>query len=270
VASRAGVLGRPIAHSLSPLLHRSAYAALGLDWTYESIDCGVVELPDVLAARSDWLGFSATMPLKRALLEVAAQVRPLAADVGAANTLLPGSAGWCADNTDVGGIVAALRECAVEPTSVTLLGAGGTAQAVLAAVREWGVDECAVLVRDASRAAGLLATAERVGVAVRLGGLTAEAPELGASLVVSALPTGVADPIAARGWSADQAVLDVVYTPWPTTLAAAVAAAGGTTVSGGLMLLHQAALQVQLMTGRAAPVEAMRDALRAAAPGCGV
>lgn len=269
-AKRAGVLGRPIAHSLSPVLHRAAYAALGLDWTYEAIDCGVAELPEVLAARSDWAGFSATMPLKHAMLDVAAEVRPLAADVGAGNTLLPDERGWIADNTDVGGVVAALHECAVAPTSVTVLGAGGTAQAVLAALRELGVDSCAVLVRDPSRAAALLGTAERVGVRARLGTLGTFAAELGASLVVSTLPPGAADALAPYAWTARQAVLDVVYTPWPTPLTVAAAVAGATVISGALMLLHQAALQVELMTGQDAPVEAMRDALRAAAPGCGV
>src|SRR4051812_41468849 len=106
-APHAGVLGRPIAHSLSPVLHRAAYAALGLDWTYEPIDCGVAELPAVLADRADWAGFSATMPLKHALLDIAAETRPTAELVGAANTLLAGPDGWIADNTDVRGVLGA-------------------------------------------------------------------------------------------------------------------------------------------------------------------
>src|SRR5690348_7299434 len=121
-ALRAGVLGRPVAHSLSPVLHRQAYAALGLDWTYDAIDCGVADLPAVLAERADWAGFSATMPLKHAVLDVAAAVRPSARLVGAANTLLPGPDGWIADNTDVLGVTGALAEHAVEPSSVTVLG----------------------------------------------------------------------------------------------------------------------------------------------------
>jgi shikimate dehydrogenase len=265
-----GLLGRPITHSLSPVLHRAAYAGLGLDWTYEAIDCGIAELPAVLAERADWAGFSATMPLKHALIDVAAQVRPLAADIGAANTLLPGPDGWIADNTDAGGVVAALREHAVRPHSVTVLGAGGTAQAVLAALREMGVPACQVLVRDRSRAGALLATADRIGVSVDVGDLGPGNPALGAHLVVSTLPPGAADSLGRRAWTRQQAVLDVVYAPWPTPLAAAAAAAGATVISGALLLLHQAALQVQLMTSCAAPVDAMRAALRDAAPGCGV
>ncbi|WP_375475274.1 shikimate dehydrogenase [uncultured Jatrophihabitans sp.] len=269
-ARSAAVLGRPVAHSLSPLLHRSAYAELGLDWTYTAIDCGVAELPAVLAERADWAGFSCTMPLKRALLDVADEVRPVAAAVGAANTLLPAggsaSGGWAADNTDVAGIVAALAEHAVAPRSVTILGAGGTAQAALAALTVLGVDACSVLVRDPARADGVRAVAERLGVGLAFRPLAAEAPEFGADLVISTLPAGVADPLAARRWTPGQTVFDVVYSPWPTALAAAADAGGARVVSGALLLLHQAAAQVSLMTGQEAPVSAMRAALAAALP----
>lgn len=268
--ARAAVLGRPIAHSLSPVLHRAAYAALGLDWTYEAIDCGVAELPGVLASRADWAGFSATMPLKRALLDVAAEVRDTAARIGAANTLLSGPHGWVAENTDAHGVAAALGEAGVVPGEVTILGAGGTAQATLAAVHDLGVAECAVLVRDPARAAELLDTADRVGVRVRLGTLGVDAPELARELVVSTLPPGAADPLAGRAWSPRQVLLDVVYAPWPTGLAAAVTAAGGAVVGGAAVLLHQAAAQVRLMTGVPAPVEAMRTALRDVVPGAAV
>jgi shikimate dehydrogenase len=266
---RAGVLGRPVAHSLSPVLHRAAYAALGLDWSYVAIDCGVDDLAQVLAERRDWAGFSATMPLKHALLDVAADVRERATAIGAANTLLPGPDGWVADNTDAAGISAAMSERGVRPGSVTVLGAGGTAQAALGAFAGLGIDACTALVRDRSRARALLGTAERLGVRVAVDDLAPDSPALAADLVVSTLPPGAADPYAARGWSASQAVLDVVYRPWPTPLASAAAARGATVVSGALMLLHQAAEQVRLMTGHDAPLDAMRRALRAAAPDCG-
>ncbi|MDT4913479.1 MAG: shikimate dehydrogenase [Pseudonocardiales bacterium] len=266
----AGVLGRPIGHSLSPVLHRAAYAELGLDWGYKAVDCGVAELADVLAARADWAGFSATRPLKHAVLDVAAEVRPVASAVGAANTLLPGPSGWIADNTDVAGIVAALAEHAVAPRTVTVLGAGGTAQALLAALLALGVADCTVLLRDATRAVGVLDTAERLGVTVTLGDLDPRAGALDADLVVSTLPPGAADRFAGRAWSPSQAVLDVVYALWPSPLAAAAGAAGAKVVSGALMLLHQAAAQVAVMTGEDPPVDAMRAALEAAAPGCGV
>jgi shikimate dehydrogenase len=271
VVRHAGVLGRPVEHSLSPLLHRAAYAALGLDWSYTAVDCGVDDLPAVLAERSDWAGFSATMPLKHALLAVATEVRAVAAAIGAANTLLPGAGGWIADNTDVAGIVAALAEHAVAPGSVTILGAGGTAQATLGALLATGIDTCTVLVRDQSRAAAVRQTAERLQIALTLDELRPDAPALDADLVVSTLPPGAADPLAAgRRWSPTSAVLDVVYAGWPTPLAAAAGAAGATVVSGALMLLHQAAVQVALMTGEEPPTAAMRLALAEAVPGCGV
>lgn len=264
VARRAAVLGRPIAHSLSPVLHGAAYRALGLSWTFTAVDVGRGELGEFLASCGpEWAGFACTMPLKHEALSSASAVSPLAAAVGAANTLLRRpDEGWSADNTDVAGIVAALRECGVRPATATVLGAGGTAQAAVVALAELGLARCTVQVRDVSRAAGVRAAAQRAGIDVEVEALGDPPGEL----VISTLPPGAADPLAARDWRAESAVLDVVYAPWPTPLAAAVEAAGGAVVAGALMLLHQAALQVQLMTGRAAPVEAMRAALREVVP----
>ncbi|WP_375486175.1 shikimate dehydrogenase [uncultured Jatrophihabitans sp.] len=267
---RAGVLGQPVAHSLSPVLHRAAYAALGLDWTYEAIECGAEDLPGVLSERADWAGFSCTMPLKHAALEIAAEVRPLAGAVGSANTLLPGPDGWVADNTDVAGIVAALAEFAVAPRTVTVLGAGGTSQAVLAALLALGVPACTVLVRDPARIDRALDTAGRLGVAVAVETLHPDAAALGADLVVSTLPSGAADPFATRPWAPTQTLFDVAYDPWPSALAEAAGRGGARVISGALLLLHQAAVQVELMTGQEPPVDEMREALRAATPHAGL
>jgi shikimate dehydrogenase len=268
---RAAVLGTPVAHSLSPVLHRAAYAALGLKWRYDAIECNDVLLPTVLAERGDWVGFSCTMPLKRAVLAVADEVRPLAAAVGAGNTLLPRpGGGWIADNTDVAGIVCTLRSGGVEPSSVTVLGAGGTAQAAIGALAALGIARCSVLVRDGRRAGELRSAADRLGVVVTLASLDVTAAELAADLVVSTLPGRAGDSIAATRWRPDQTLLDVVYDPWPTVLAAAAQASGARVLSGASMLLHQAAAQVELMTGHPAPLEAMRAALRAARPRAGV
>lgn len=256
------MLGRPIGHSRSPALHRAAYAALGLDWTYEALECGEHELADVLAARAGWAGFSCTMPLKRQALHLAAEAGALARAVGAANTLLPlGDGRWRAENTDVAGIVEAVRECGARPTAVTIVGGGGTAQAAVAAVAQFGLDRCALLVRNPARTREVHRTAEATGVRLAVGELSAAAADLDADLVISTLPAGAADPLAAFGWRAAQTVLDVVYEPWPTVLAAAVSAAGARAIGGLPVLLHQAAAQVQLMTGRPAPLAAMRAAL---------
>ncbi|MDQ2956703.1 MAG: shikimate dehydrogenase, partial [Actinomycetota bacterium] len=145
----AAVLGTPIGHSLSPVLHRAAYAALGLaGWTYDAIECDESRLADLLAGTGPELaGYSATMPLKRAVLRVAAQVSPQARAIGAGNTLLPHAEGWYVDNTDWIGIRDALAAHAVPATGdVLLLGAGGTAQAALAALT--GARSVTALVRE--------------------------------------------------------------------------------------------------------------------------
>lgn len=259
---RAAVLGRPIAHSRSPALHRAAYAALGLDWTYEAIECDEVALPGVLAVRPDWAGFSCTMPLKRRALALASSASPLASAARAANTLLPdGAGGWRGENTDVSGILDVLAEHRVVPATVTVLGAGGTAQAAIVALAQLGLTSCRVLVREPARTGDLAETAASLRVGVEIGTLSPDDPGLAADLIISALPPGAADRLAAADWRAGQAVLDVVYAPWPTPLAAAVAERGARILPGSALLLHQAARQVELMTGRPAPLAAMRAGL---------
>jgi len=264
------VLGSPIAHSLSPVLHRAAYAALGLNWTYRAIECPESGLAELLAgADAGVAGFSCTMPLKRRLLELAGTVSPKAAAIGAGNTLLPRPDGWHADNTDWFGIRQALAERDVPAGGrVLLLGAGGTAQAALAALDPGA--EVTVLVRNAGRAEALQQAADRLGVPVTVAGLDGLAGNLqAADLVLSTLPPGAADPLVeVAGWRPGHALLDVVYTGWPTPLARAAAQAGALAISGASMLLFQAVRQVELMTGSAGPVAAMRAGLLAAAPGC--
>jgi shikimate dehydrogenase len=271
---KAAVLGRPISHSLSPVLHNAAYAALGLPWNYSAIDCGEEELADFIGGcDAEWAGFSLTMPLKRVALQVATAVDERASQVGAANTLLPIEGGWRATNTDVDGVTGALVEHGVtvgEVGSAVVLGAGGTAQAAVVALAELGLTECTVLVRDPVRAQQLRVTAQRTGVDVTVAVLDPQAEALRSAVVISTLPAGAADSLADHPWEQGQTLLDVVYSPWPTAVAAAALAGGATVVSGALMLLHQAAVQVELMTGQLAPLEAMRDALRTAAPGAGL
>jgi shikimate dehydrogenase len=272
---RAAVLGSPIGHSLSPVLHLAAYDALDLpDWRYQAVDCDEHRLrPFLSALDEDWVGLSLTMPLKRLALELSDEVSPLAAAVGAANTMIRREGRWFAANTDVGGMVDALREAGVErPGSAVVLGAGGTAQAALAALRELGVTEALVLVRDLDRAGDLRGAAARLDVHPEIRAGLADWPNgidprvYQAELLISTVPRGAADPLAAEPrWSDKGTVLDVVYDPWPTPVAVSAAAFGWHIASGLDMLLHQAARQVSLMTGRTPPVAAMRDALYAAA-----
>lgn len=268
-ARRAAVLGKPIAHSLSPVLHAAAYAALDLpDWTYGRQECDVDELAAFMAGLGpQWAGLSLTMPLKHAALQIADRVTERAAAVGAANTLIPDDqGGWLADNTDVQGVVGALRDAGVGPVRrAAVLGAGGTAQAVIAALAELGSPETTVLVRSLARAADVRATAERLGVPITVLDGVPDRPLPPAELVVSTLPGRAADAYAGTLWAPGTVLFDVLYDPWPTRLATSAAAAGCPVVSGLEMLLHQAVEQVRLMTGRPGPAEAMRSALRAEA-----
>ncbi len=265
---RAAVLGSPIEHSLSPVLHEAAYQALGLHaWQYDKIECDEPGLPRLVDSMGpEWAGLSLTMPLKRVALTVADEVSPLADALGAANTLVfPPAGGRRADNTDVTGMVCALREAGLTRVEqAVILGAGGTAQSALAAVRELGHRSPAVLVRDLARTGELREAAERLGMRpVISDGLFTE-PLPAADLVISTLPGGAADPLSATRWKPDTMVLVVVYAPWPTSFAGSALAAGCPVVSGLTLLLYQAVSQVELMTGYPGPVEAMRTALVAA------
>ncbi len=137
---KAAVLGSPIAHSLSPALHRAGYAALGLDWTYDRFELTADQLPAFVAGLDDdWRGLSLTMPLKVACLEVADQVTPLAQRAGAGNTLVRTAEGWLADNTDIPGLVAALLPSWHGWTRAAILGAGATARSAVLALERLGV-----------------------------------------------------------------------------------------------------------------------------------
>jgi shikimate-5-dehydrogenase len=263
---RAAVLGSPIRHSLSPTLHTAAYVALDLTgWGYEAVECDEAALPAFVDRLGpEWAGLSLTMPLKRVALTVADEVSALASAVGAANTLVLGGSGdpSRAENTDVAGILAALREAGVDRVSAAvILGAGGTAQAALAALRELGETAPTVLVRDPARTAELRAAADRLGVHPMISGGLPDVRLPEAEVVISTLPPGAADTLGGQQWATRPVVLDVVYTPWPTALAASAIGAGCQTISGLAVLLYQAVAQVELMTGHRAPVAQMRAAL---------
>jgi len=262
------VVGQPIAHSLSPSLHRAAYAALGLDWTYDAIEVPPGSLGHVLE-RERPHGVSVTMPLKAEAFALARAVSPLAAQVGVANTLVArggpatdgaAAGGYDADNTDVAGVVASLAEAGVTSLSgstVVVVGAGGTAQAVLVAVATLGCAHVTVVARSVERArAALSGTAERAGLRLDIRELTAKAfgrPDL----LVATTPSGALDEHAESAADA-RVVFDVLYHPWPTPLIRAATDRGAVVVGGLSLLVHQAARQVELMTGRSpAPVSAM-------------
>jgi shikimate dehydrogenase len=277
---RAAVLGSPVSHSLSPILHGAAYTALGLaDWTYEAIDCDAARLPGLIrGCGPEWAGLSLTMPLKQAVLPLLDTAEPVVTQVAAANTVVFANRSARGFNTDVTGIMTALTEAGAKVAEpVVILGAGGTARAALAALHGLGVREVAVAVRDPARAAEMLAAANRLGVAITLRPFDEPGVRRG-YLLISTVPAGAADSYAKRisgVGAAPAAVLDVVYHPWPTRLAVAAGQSGAIVISGFEMLLHQATRQVEVMTGQPAPTEAMRSAglaeleRRAAGPGQG-
>jgi shikimate dehydrogenase len=219
----------------------------------------------------DWAGLSLTMPLKRAVLPLLDEIDPLAADVGGANTVVLADGRRLGYNTDVGGMVAALSAAGVTEVSpaagALVIGGGATACSALAALGQIGARDVAVAIRDTSRSDELEAAAKRLDVAIRLfvlpgGAPAAEPPPEAAELVICTVPSHAAD--AATPWllrgQPPRAVFDVAYDPWPTRLAVAARDAGSIVIGGFDLLLHQAARQVELITGQAAPLAAMRRA----------
>ncbi|ANR92822.1 shikimate dehydrogenase [Mycobacterium avium] len=255
---RAAVLGKPIAHSKSPQLHLAAYRALGLhDWTYERIECDADQLPGVVGGFGpEWVGVSVTMPGKFAALRFADERTERARRVGSANTLVRTATGWRADNTDIDGVAGALGAAS---GWALVCGSGGTAPAAVAGLAQLGVAGITVVSRNPDKAARLVRLGDELGVPTRFCALDGAglADEVAAAeVLVSTLPAEVAERYA--GTLARVGVLlDAVYDPWPTPLAAAVSAAGGRVISGMQMLLHQAFAQVEQFTGLPAPREAM-------------
>ncbi|MEC5192180.1 MULTISPECIES: shikimate dehydrogenase [unclassified Arthrobacter] len=278
---RAAVLGHPISHSKSPALHRAAYDFLGVALDYAAVDVTEDALPGFLArVRNDlrqgksWRGLSVTMPLKSAVVRELDEVRGVARDLGVVNTVafepigpVTGPLRLIGYNTDVAGIVNALRHAgaASAPTAV-VLGGGGTSAAAIAALKILGAPRVDVFVRDVSRAAEARAAAAAVGLPVRvlpMAGVAAAAA--GADVVISTLPPRAADPLAAdlaqafahRAGDTDAetaqarpgVLLDVAYDPWPSRIASAWQEAGGAVVPGLEMLIYQAVEQVRHFTG---------------------
>ncbi len=265
---RAAVLGHPVGHSLSPVLHRAAYAELGLDWTYDRVDVegsGLAAFLDGLDGT--WAGLSLTMPLKQDVIALLDEVDPLVAATGAANTVVLREGRRWGFNTDVEGLVVALTEAGAGATgSTVVLGAGATARSAVAALSRLGSREVVAAVRRPDAAGDLRATTEAVGVSLDVRPW-ADAPDLlTGAVVVSTVPAGVADDLAPQVPERPGVLLDVVYEPWPTALAAAWSDRSGAVASGLDLLLHQAVGQVRLMTGREVRVTTLRAALAAARP----
>ncbi len=264
---RCGVLGDPIGHSLSPVLHGAAFTALGLDWSYTAHRVPSGGLPEFLAGLGEeWRGLSLTMPLKREALSLTATLSSRARTSGAANTLVRRDGGWHGDNTDIPGAVAALRGIGVDQVRrATLLGGGATATSVGLALVELGARELRLLVRDPARAGETVEVLRGLPdpPQVEVGALAGD-PVVG-DVVVSTIPASAQDDSLVQRCADVPALFEVLYDPWPTPLAHA---AGDRPLATGLdLLVHQAALQTTLFTGLEGPVEVMRAAGEAALAG---
>ena len=265
---RCGVLGDPIAHSLSPVLHRAAYAELGMEWSYDAHRVPSGGLESFLAGLDDtWRGLSLTMPLKREALPLVDRITDRARLAGAVNTLLLEPGGErVGDNTDLPGAAAAVRERASAPlASAVVLGGGATAASVGLALADLGVRTIDLLVRDVSRAGDTVEVlrSHAADVDVRTGALDAS-EVLAADIVVSTIPAAAQVRDLLRRVAGVPVVFEALYDPWPTPLAAAALASGRALVGGLDLLVHQAALQHELFTGVPAPLDVMRAAGRAA------
>ncbi len=258
------MLGSPIGHSLSPLLHRAAYVSLDLDWEYTAVEMTEGGLRAFLdGLDTSWRGLSLTMPLKRAVLPLLHEVSGTAALAGAANTVVLDGGRRHGHNTDVPGASAALRERYGGPVRrAAVLGGGATAASVLLALADLGCTEATLHVRDPARAAQTVAAVSRHAAAPRLDVRLLADPPGEVDVLVSTVPAAAQTPNLVSAADRAGVVFEVVYDPWPTPLAAVAQHAGVPLVSGHDLLLHQAYLQVELMTGLPAPQQAMRDALR--------
>ncbi|WP_462417687.1 shikimate dehydrogenase family protein [Kytococcus sp. Marseille-QA3725] len=281
VAPHAVVLGHPVAHSLSPVLHRAAWRELGLqDGSYERVDVPAGGLRDVveeLYAERGVTGFSVTMPLKEealALGDAQAGTSRTARLAAGANTLVLRPGGWQADNTDVPALARVVRRAVParegdvtggedEVPEVVLLGSGATGRSALLALHACGVRSLSLVVRSEPRPA-FLQLAEELGMTVTVLGLDQLAEVVsGRHLVLSTLPVGWWEQLPTPSWTgADEAGsardlvwVDALYADWPHPWATAVSDAGGHVVSGLHMLVEQAVDQVELMTGRRPTVQ---------------
>lgn len=262
---RCAVLGSPVAHSLSPAMHRAAYARLGLPWTYEAIDVGEQELAGVLAGLGDeWRGLSLTMPLKRAAVPLCEELTPVARRVGGVNTILLGGGRRHGDNTDVSGMVAALCERGVHAvSSAMVLGGGATAVSAAAALTDLGLRRLHLAVREPSRAASARDRIGSWGVEVTVGRLDTLGQVSVPDVVVSTVPPAASAELGSGWLRGVPTVFEVVYDPWPTPLSEAAARAGAQVLDGLDLLAHQARLQVRAMAGLDVDVDLLRTAGRA-------
>jgi shikimate dehydrogenase len=261
---RLAVIGHPVAHSRSPAMQNAALAELGLgeEWRYDAIDVSPADFETKVRelAAGEYAGVNVTVPHKEAAMGLADEASEAASAIGAANTLSFAEGEIQADNTDAGGLLAALPATPLDARAL-VLGAGGAARAVVWALVGEGA-RVEVWNRTGARAAELCA---------QLGGRAVAAPSQAAyDLIVNTSSVGLGGedpfaelPLAVDGFAPGQLVVDMVYGAGAGPLLEAAAAAGATTIDGLEILVQQGALSLEIWTGREAPIATMRAAARA-------
>lgn len=268
----AAVIGDPVEHSLSPVLHNAAFKAMDLDWVYVAFRVAAGSAAEAIAAMRALrlAGLSVTMPHKAGVAEAVDRLGPVAARLGVANTVFWSGSELVGESTDGAGFIAALRsDSGFSPHGkrCVVLGAGGAARAVTLALAEAGASAVTVVARREEQADACAGVA---GVGATSAGLPGLARSVGNSdLIVNATPVGMAAG-AGLPFGVDEAwlrpgqfVTDLIYAPETTPLLAAARRAGAGVSNGLGMLVHQAALQLQLWTGRPAPIDDMTAAVQA-------
>lgn len=238
---KAAILGSPVDHSLSPILHESAYKFLKIDWTYDRFNLEPKALNDFLATHGDYRGFSVTMPLKDSAFAIAQTHDDYSLQTKACNTLLKDSGdSWIGFNTDVAGFIAILSPVINDVDSVCVIGSGATARSAIAALCQFGLRNISIAARRHSAIDELATFFPEVSFRLQ----DMSAPE--AEMIISTVPAGASDFV-----KLDQRVkvfFDVIYAPWPTKLASSALTLNCQVFSGLHLLAAQAVEQVVLMT----------------------
>lgn len=259
----AGVAGYPIEHSLSPIIHKAGYKALGLDWNYEKYLLKEEELFNFVSTRDNELvGLSLTMPLKEKAIEISDVVTDLAKKANSANTLIFKENKVYSGNTDVYGIVQALKtNKKLDLTNPAIIGSGATARSAVLSLNNMGAKNVMVCARNESAVNQVSDLANSLGLTCQIINWNDLAKAMNASTLISTLPSQAMDKFAALGPENPGTLLDIAYDPWPSKVAMEWIFRRGFVVSGLEMLLHQACMQFELMTGLKAPITQMRQAL---------
>jgi shikimate dehydrogenase len=261
----AALLGYPATYSVSPALHNAAYESMGIDAVYVVFPTRPQNLPTAIASvrALNMLGVSVTIPHKEAVVALCDELSNQARALQAVNTIVNDNGKLVGHNTDGDGFVRSLaEELSFDPSGkrVVVIGAGGAAKAVIEALSRYGAAEIAVVNRSAARAAetATISDVARTGDATDISD---------ADLVINATPLGMVgehegmSPVDGNVFRNGQTVVDLIYKPAQTQFLIDAAAVGAKTANGLGMLLHQAALQIELWIGQKAPVDVMKKAI---------